>query len=204
MDLIWFLICSWGVSSVTTRINHLPNPLDTSENPEPEIMSMIPLWDLCNHEEELRQVSTDFDASKKKLICYSPKDYSKDAEFKIFYGNRNSTEYLVYNGFVPEGYRDDTYYLELGIGINDNCYARKKAVLGHVGLNCQNIFIVKPDRLMSSKGLFLFVRVFLADKGKSLNIVTTSVHVLLTIYLQTNYLITCFSLKQMQWKQSRW
>ena len=120
---------------------------------------------MCNHEEELGQVSTDFDDNTRMLTCFAARDFAKGSEYKIYYGHRNSVEYLVHNGFVPREYRDDTYYLELGIGVNDACYVRKKALLGHVGLMCHNIFPVKPDRMQSSKGLFLFIRVFLADKG---------------------------------------
>lgn len=143
---------------MTTRINHIPNP-----DGEP-ILSLIPLWDLCNHEES-ELLCTDYNEENETLICYAGHDYEKDSEFTIFYGRRSSVDFLVHNGFVPQSYRHDFYNLELGIGMNDLNYNRKKAILARIGLDCKSSFPVKPDTLTSCKKLYAFVRVFQADTG---------------------------------------
>ncbi|XP_035704738.1 actin-histidine N-methyltransferase isoform X2 [Folsomia candida] len=149
---------SWGVSAVTTRINHLPSPTG-----EP-ILSLIPLWDLCNHEES-EQICTDYNEDKQTLICYAGHEYKTNSDFNIFYGKRSSVDFLVHNGFVPPNYRHDSYSLELGVGVNDPNYSRKKTILAKLGLECQNTFAVKPDQLATATKLFAFIRVFQADEG---------------------------------------
>jgi len=148
----------WGVSAVTTRINHLPN-----ENGEP-ILSLIPLWDLCNHEDS-EHLCTDYNEEEQTLICYAGHDYEQGSEFTIFYGRRSSVDFLVHNGFVPLNYRHDYYNLELGIGANDSSIDKKKAILGKLGLQCHSSFPIKPDTLFNCKKLFAFIRVFQAEKG---------------------------------------
>jgi hypothetical protein len=128
------------------------------------------LADLCNHEAS-ELLCTDYNEENQNLICYAGHDYDENTEFTIFYGRRSSIDFLVHNGFVPNSYRHDFYYLELGVGMNDLNYNRKKAILSKIGLDCQNSFPVKPDRLMMAKKLFSFIRVFLADKGKNANII---------------------------------
>lgn len=44
--IISFLIFSWAVSTVMTRLNTIPNEDETQM-----IHALIPLWDMCNHEE---------------------------------------------------------------------------------------------------------------------------------------------------------
>lgn len=153
---------SWGVSAVTTRINHLPSPTG-----EP-ILSLIPLWDLCNHEES-EQICTDYNEDKQTLICYAGHEYKTNSDFNIFYGKRSSVDFLVHNGFVPPNYRHDSYSLELGVGVNDPNYSRKKTILAKLGLECQNTFAVKPDQLATATKLFAFIRVFQADEGSNIN-----------------------------------
>jgi len=97
-------------------------------------------------------------------VCYAGHDYEKNSEFTIFYGRRSSVDFLVHNGFVPQNYHHDFYHLELGIGMNDLDYNRKKAILAKIGLECQNTFPVKPEILTEVKKLFAFVRIFQADK----------------------------------------
>jgi len=148
----------WGVSAVTTRINHLPNP-----NGEP-MLSLIPLWDLANHEES-EAISTDFSDQTQTLICYAGHDYEKNTDFTIFYGKRTSIDFLVHNGFVPQNFRNDYYCLELGIGINDVNHNRKRAVLRKFGLESHNSFAVHPESLETATKLFAFLRIFLSDDG---------------------------------------
>lgn len=126
---------------------------------------------MCNHDQCLGAVTTDYKDDQKKLVCFAARDFAADSEFKIYYGNRSSIDYLVHNGFVPEGYNGDIYYLELGIGLNDPNHTRKKALLGHMGLMCHNTFLVKPERITTCRGLFAFVKIFLANKGKALILV---------------------------------
>ena len=144
-----------------TRQNSLSRPGDERDD-----LCLIPLWDLCNHEESGR-LSNAYHAEEKYLACYASHDYDPKTEFKIFYGERTSIDYFTHGGFVPETHAADLYTLDLGIGKNDLNYARKKAILGYMKLNCQESFQVKPSRLGSSKGLFVFVRLIQADKGIS-------------------------------------
>jgi hypothetical protein len=179
----WFFIAySWAVSAVTTRINHLPNPNGEA------ILSLIPLWDLCNHEES-EIVCTDYSEEKQSLICYAGHEYEKNTEFTIFYGRRSSIDFLVHNGFVPplshmSGY--ETYSLDLGVGMNDVNYNRKKTILRKIGLESQNSFAVNPERLTMATKLFAFIRVFQADEGKRNSIKIDSLRITACFFLNNN------------------
>jgi len=151
----------WAVSSVITRQNVVPSPVDRTQ----DILCLVPLWDLCNHNEN-GIISTDYNMEQKQFICYASIDYTAGEEFKIFYGHRSSTDYFIHGGFVPSSHTDDFYCLELGIGVKDLNYASKKQILARVGMNCQNSFVLQPERILQAKTLFMFIDIFQADKAR--------------------------------------
>ena len=60
----------------------------------PDDLSLVPLWDLCNHQEN-SDLSTDYNVQEQRLVCYASQDYDIGEEFKIFYGHRSSLEYFI-------------------------------------------------------------------------------------------------------------
>lgn len=125
---------------------------------------MVPLLDLCNHGEG-EVISTDYDDTSESFLCYAGHDFSKETEFKMFYGHRSSIDFLIHNGFVPNNYRDDTYYLDLSLGSNTANSGRKLALFKELKMDSRMSFPLTPERLPGAKKLFAFINVFIANEG---------------------------------------
>lgn len=152
------LIFSWAVSAVSTRVNNWPNKSDT--------LCMVPLLDLCNHGEG-EVISTDYNDESESFLCYAGHDFGKDSEFKMYYGHRSSVDFLIHNGFVPNNYREDTYFLELSVGANTANSGRKLALLKELRIDSRTAFSLTPERLPTAKRLFAFINIFIANEGRS-------------------------------------
>ncbi|ODM94229.1 Histone-lysine N-methyltransferase setd3 [Orchesella cincta] len=148
---------TWAVSAVSTRVNNWPNKHDT--------LCLVPLLDLCNHGEG-EDISTDYNDETESFLCYAGSDFSKNTEFKMFYGHRSSIDFLIHNGFVPNNFKDDIYFLELSLGTNAVHSGRKISLLRDSKMDSRMTFPLAPERLTSAKKLFAFINVFIADEEK--------------------------------------
>lgn len=110
----------WAVSCVMTRQNAIPSMTAL----ESAVSSLVPLWDLCNHQS--LKFSTDFNLEKDQLECYAMKDYAKGDEVFIFYGPRSNRDLFLHSGFVVPDNPHDCYHLKLGISRSDPLYKEKE------------------------------------------------------------------------------
>ncbi|CAL8111950.1 unnamed protein product [Orchesella dallaii] len=150
---------TWAVSAVSTRVNNWPNKHDT--------LCLVPLLDLCNHGEG-EEISTDYNDESESFLCYAGSDFAKESEFKMFYGHRSSIDFLIHNGFVPNNFKDDIYFLELSLGTNAANSARKFSLLRESKMDSRMTFPLAPERLTNARKLFAFIHIFIANEGKNL------------------------------------
>lgn len=75
----------WAVQIVLSR-----------QNKTPFGMSLIPIWDFCNHDYGV--ITTEY--REDCLISYCMKDYKVGDEINIFYGERPFFEFFVCSGFM--------------------------------------------------------------------------------------------------------
>lgn len=101
-----------------TRQNLIP-----SEDGSRMIHALIPMWDMCNHENgrvsphhhhprRIRnserslissfsfQITTDFNATSDCCECYALRDFKEGEQIFISYGPRTNSDFFVHSGFV--------------------------------------------------------------------------------------------------------
>lgn len=89
----------WALATAITRQNEVPAALGATT------LALIPLWDMCNHhpskETDTRFVAAESTSAGGALECRALKPIAEGAPVHIFYGERPSSELLLYSGFVP-------------------------------------------------------------------------------------------------------
>jgi hypothetical protein len=107
----------WALAAVVTRQNNVPLPLDKmgTLGPNKPVVypTLVPGWDLMNHEEGL--VTSYFDIELDAVLYPSMKDFPLGSEVTMCYGSRSNDLLLVYSGFCIEDNPDESLDAELAI-----------------------------------------------------------------------------------------
>ncbi|XP_059484830.1 actin-histidine N-methyltransferase [Neocloeon triangulifer] len=143
----------WAVSTVMTRQNFV-----VSSDGKSIVNALIPLWDLCNHEQG--RLSTDFVPEKDRSECLAWRSFPKGEQIFIFYGARPNAEFLVHNGFVPSDNSHDTLAIRLGISHADPLGDKKRTLLNTLALPCSGEFLLHAGPEPVDAKLRAFLRVF--------------------------------------------
>eukprot|EP00096_Caligus_rogercresseyi_P012148 TRINITY_DN5004_c0_g1_i1.p1 TRINITY_DN5004_c0_g1~~TRINITY_DN5004_c0_g1_i1.p1 ORF type:complete len:504 (+),score=156.69 TRINITY_DN5004_c0_g1_i1:76-1587(+) len=150
----------WAVSTVTTRQNKVPTTKPDAHGLSLVSTALIPLWDLANHASEPPVLSTDFDLDSDSLLCLSNSSFKHGQEFNIFYGSRGNMDFLIHNGFVPEGNAGNFYSLKIAFGRNDPLFELKNELLEKVtGSVSLGSYSLRKDPPLIEDSLLAFIRV---------------------------------------------
>ncbi|XP_020299751.1 histone-lysine N-methyltransferase setd3 [Pseudomyrmex gracilis] len=149
----------WAVSTVMTRQNLIPSP-DGSRM----IHALIPMWDMCNHENG--RITTDFNASSDRCECYALRDFKKGEQIFISYGPRTNSDFFVHSGFVYMDNDQDGFKLRLGISKADSLQKERIELLDKLNLPSVGEFLLKPGAQPVSDTLLAFLRVFSMRKAE--------------------------------------
>ncbi|KAL0120162.1 hypothetical protein PUN28_008072 [Cardiocondyla obscurior] len=149
----------WAVSTVMTRQNLVPSP-DGSRM----IHALIPMWDMCNHENG--RITTDFNATSDRCECYALRDFKKGEQVFISYGPRTNSDFFVHSGFVCMDNEQDGFKLRLGISKADSLQKERIELLGKLDLPSVGEFLLKPGTEPISDTLLAFLRVFSMRKAE--------------------------------------
>uniref|UniRef100_A0A5K3FFB5 protein-histidine N-methyltransferase n=1 Tax=Mesocestoides corti TaxID=53468 RepID=A0A5K3FFB5_MESCO len=117
----------WAISTVMSRNNALP-----SSGGDEKFLFLVPLWDMINH--KLGQVTTDYDPVTEHILFYAMETYQPGDEIFMDYGKRTSTEFLIYNGFVPEMNPYHKVPIKLSLSKFDSLVVLRKQVLEKLGI----------------------------------------------------------------------
>jgi len=147
----------WAVSTVMTRQNLVPGKETSSA-----INSLIPFWDLANHDNG--QLSTDFDPDTPATVCLAQKDFSQGEQFTIFYGVRANCDLLIHNGFVFADNQTDCLTVRLGVAKTDPLAASRLALLERLGVNSQKFYLRRTEEPLDKK-LVAFLRVLQMEQA---------------------------------------
>ncbi|KAL5112492.1 Actin-histidine N-methyltransferase [Taenia crassiceps] len=149
----------WAISTIMSRNNALPIKGDNDE----KLLCLIPLWDMINHKQH--QVTTDYDPVSKRIIFYAMESYQQGDEVFMDYGKRTSTEFLLYNGFVPEFNPFHKVPVQLGLSKFDKLMQLRTKVLEELGLGSDICPVASPqDDAFPSSQLTAFARVFVMNE----------------------------------------
>ena len=97
----------WAISVIMTRQNQIEDMKRSLGGK----LALVPLWDMCNHEEgSFQKMTTSFvteraDDGEKEVgfvECRAMRDYRSGENITIFYGNRPNEELLLFSGFVSQ------------------------------------------------------------------------------------------------------
>lgn len=149
----------WAVSTVMTRQNLIPG-----EDGSSTIYALIPLWDMCNHEEG--RITTGFNTNSNCCECYAMRNFKKGEQIFISYGPRTNSDFLVHSGFVCPENKNDGILLRLGISKSDPLQKERIELLVKLGLSASGEFLLKGGTEPISGSLLAFLRVFNMRKGE--------------------------------------
>ncbi|XP_012225390.1 actin-histidine N-methyltransferase [Linepithema humile] len=152
-DIFTYERYCWAVSTVMTRQNLVPSP-DGSRM----IHALIPMWDMCNHENG--RITTDFNSTSDHCECYALRDFKKGEQIFISYGPRTNSDFFVHSGFVQMDNDQDGFKLRLGISKADSLQKERIELLGKLDLPSVGEFLLKPGTEPISDTLLAFLRVF--------------------------------------------
>ena len=76
------------------------------------VLALIPLWDFCNHTNG--HMTTFYNLDTQACDCYAQEDTPAGEEFRIFYGPRPNSDFLIHQGFVYTENRSDSLQFKLG------------------------------------------------------------------------------------------
>ena len=147
----------WAVSTVMTRQNLVPG-----RDSETVVNTLIPFWDLANHDNG--ELSTDYDPDNPATVCLAHRDFSEGEQLTIFYGVRANCDLLVHNGFVFPDNQTDGLTLRLGVAKTDPLCAERTKLLTDLGINNQKYFVRRTEEPLDSK-LVGFLRVLQMDQA---------------------------------------
>ncbi|KOC60346.1 Histone-lysine N-methyltransferase setd3 [Habropoda laboriosa] len=136
-----------------TRQNLIP-----SEDGSRMIHALIPMWDMCNHENG--RITTDFNATTNSCECYALRDFKKGEQIFISYGPRTNSDFFVHSGFVYMDNKQDGFKLRLGISKADSLQKERIELLNKLDLPSVGEFLLKPGTEPISDLLLAFLRVF--------------------------------------------
>lgn len=106
---------AWALQIAMTR----QNPVPLEGNPAQHGLALIPVFDMCNHDEGKNDAT--FDMATDTLQSKSMRNFAKDEEYRIFYGPRPNDTLLVYAGFcmAPGANKHDVVIDEIGLRSED-------------------------------------------------------------------------------------
>ena len=143
----------WAVSTVMTRQNLVPG----REDADTAVNTLIPLWDLANHDNGV--LSTDYDPAAPATLCLAHKDFQLGEEFTIFYGVRANCDLLIHNGFVFPASENDCVTVKLGVAkTGDPLSAARLQLLEKLKIFSHKFFLNATPEPLDGK-LVAFVRV---------------------------------------------
>lgn len=87
----------WALGVVLTRQNEVV----VQQNVKPAL-ALIPGWDLCNHEQGTKKITTYSDPQARTVACHSMRHFQPNEQVKMFYGQRSNADFLLYSGFVAQ------------------------------------------------------------------------------------------------------
>ncbi|KAH0553704.1 hypothetical protein KQX54_003632 [Cotesia glomerata] len=142
-----------------TRQNIIP-----SKNGTQMIHALIPMWDMCNHEEG--PITTDFNVNSDTCDCYAKRDFKTGDQIFINYGSRINSDFFVHSGFVTENNKDDGFKLRLGISKSDPLCREKTLLLEKLGFSSTTMtFLLQDSSEPISDQMRAFLRVFSMRKS---------------------------------------
>merc|ERR1719384_2082863 len=147
----------WAVSTVMTRQNLVPGRETSSA-----INSLIPFWDLANHDHG--QLSTDYDPEADATVCLAQRDFSQGEQFTIFYGVRANCDLLIHNGFVFPDNQANCLTIRLGVAKTDTLATARLALLERLGVTSQKFHLRRTEEPLEG-GLVAFLRVLQMDQA---------------------------------------
>jgi len=149
----------WAVSTVMTRQNLIPSPTDEAKN----INTLIPYYDLANHDHG--QLSTDYDHETSSTKCLAMRQFGQGEQFTIFYGMRANCDLMVHNGFVFPDNQHDCLTIRLGVARTDSQAQARNALLERLAVNNRSFHLTRTENPLDGQ-LMAFLRVLQMDQGQ--------------------------------------
>ncbi|VDD83109.1 unnamed protein product [Mesocestoides corti] len=155
----------WAISTVMSRNNALP-----SSGGDEKFLFLVPLWDMINH--KLGQVTTDYDPVTEHILFYAMETYQPGDEIFMDYGKRTSTEFLIYNGFVPEMNPYHKVPIKLSLSKFDSLVVLRKQVLEKLGIETEICPLVSAlDAAFPPPSMAAFARVSVMTEAELVDVV---------------------------------
>ncbi|CAJ0942678.1 unnamed protein product, partial [Mesorhabditis belari] len=174
VDTFTFSLYRWAMCCVSTRINMIPSDQLKLSNGQPKMIpALIPMLDMANHRSitNFNQESVVFCGETDFAQIVTPANLEPTEQLFIFYGRRTNSDFLLYNGFIPDENQKnyDAYRLKLGINKNEKHYNARVdrfVQLGFSGAAQSNIFVfdLRTGSQSFDEKLLEFVQILIAEE----------------------------------------
>lgn len=102
----------------------------------------------------------------KSSECKAMRDFKKDEQIFIFYGQRTNLEFFVHNGFVYEDNSHDAYQINLGLSQSDALFKKRAELLEEIELKTSETFMISLEEQPIPDCMLAFCRIFSMNESK--------------------------------------
>lgn len=120
-DVMTFRNFTWALSVVMTRQNALPDPWG---------LSLVPLWDMCNHSDAGADTEVAVCEGALSIRCVARGHVAEGEAVGMRYGSRDNVELALFSGFVQSGNKADRVRVGLGGGEGGVWEVKKRVLKG--------------------------------------------------------------------------
>merc|ERR1712029_609807 len=133
------------------------------EETDTSVNTLIPLWDLANHDNGV--LSTDYDPDTNQTVCMAHRGFGEGEQFTIFYGVLANCDLLIHNGFVFPDNQADCLTVKLGIAKTDPLANIRLQLLEKLQIHSHKFYINKSEEPLNDK-LVAFLRILQMDQSQ--------------------------------------
>ncbi|CAJ0581220.1 unnamed protein product, partial [Mesorhabditis spiculigera] len=166
-----FNLYLWAMSMVATRLNMIPSEMQTDQDGKPlMIPALMPMFDMANHSLSAHVNDASpvyYEGNSAQIVA--PASANPTEQFFIYYGDRPSSHFLLYSGFVPaDDNKKDCYKLRLALPRTDRYFAeRTEFFLRHDLTPTAGSYIIElfndADNIWGGKPVLQMIKVLVSE-----------------------------------------
>jgi len=163
-DSFTYDIFRWAYATILSRKNQIPL-IGRSGNPV-DILALIPLYDLFNHEDG-DEITAEYSLETESLECRAKRDFEVGEQIYMFYGHRSNLDLMLNSGFCSKSNRWDYVTVLFQILDSDKFKDRKVEILEQHNIPSIGLYVIYASQHSEnpiSEELIKFLRIFIIQK----------------------------------------
>jgi len=168
-DSFTYDIFRWAYATIISRKNQIPL-IGRSGNPV-DILSLIPLYDLFNHEDG-DEITAEYSLETESIECRAKRDFEVGEQIYMFYGHRSNMDLMLNSGFCMRNNKWDYNTILFQILDTDRFKERKIKLLEQNNMPPIGLYVIYPTANGEnpiSEELIKFLRIFVIQNESDLD-----------------------------------